>query len=148
MKSSLITLIVISLAVFTLGVSGPGTGSKPITYTILVEATGSPNQEVNFTAAYTAYDENANSKMTTLEKRTPYEAKVSGAYFVGMFQSTSGDSRIKVTLTKYEDGVLRGHADGSGVFNFLHGEPNGVGYGVPEYSGVWSGQKDAEASGK
>ena len=148
MKHSIAVLSILTLIVLTFQLSVAQTGSEGMSYTIRVESPDQKTPQVSFTAAYTAFDNNADSKMSYIEKTTPFEVKVSGAYFLGMFQSTSSSSRLKVTLTQYKEGVLRGHADGSGIFNFLHGEPNAIGYGVPEISGVSEWMKKSKTGGE
>ena len=141
-----IGILVLTVLIFQFSVAQ--SGSEGATYTIRVESADQTTPELSFTAAYTAFDNNVDSKMSYIEKITPFEVRVSGAYFLGMFQSTLKSSRLKVTLTQYKDGVLRGHADGTGIFNFLHGEPEAIGYGVPELSGISRGMIKSEAGGK
>jgi hypothetical protein len=128
-------LLVLSLiALFgTLSVEpiSAGSGSNGPTYSILVESKVEGTSDIHFAGAYVAYDGQNQSGIVYLEGETPFQVEVSGTYFLGMFQTISADERVEVTLTKYEDGTLLGHAKGTSRLNFLHGGPEGIGYGLP-----------------
>ena len=109
--------------------------SKEMTFALRVESTEPGSKHIRFTSAY-AYQTPADTQPFVLgEQETPFEAKVSGTQFLGMFKSVSGNTQLKVSLSVFRNGVKCADAQGTGTLNILHADPSGVGYGWPSTIG-------------
>ncbi len=114
-------------------------GSEGTTYTFAISSSSDPSGKVQFSGAYVAYDPSGQPSIQYIQELTPFEYKVSGSVFLGMFQARSEDDRVTVTLTKYVAGRLGGHATGTSIMNVVHGGPDGIGYGIPSgFAGLLS----------
>ncbi len=110
--------------------------TKTTVYLLRVESTDPENPHVRFSSAY-AYQQSKESNLLVIgEQKTPFETKLSGTYFLGMFRDISGKNNIKVSLVvMFSNGVKSCEAQGHGDLNILHADPSGVGYGWPMTSG-------------
>ena len=105
-----------------------------LTYTVRIESVDQREESIAFKAAYAFHDSTTEPTLQFIEEETPFEIAFSATNFLGMFQSSTEGVKIKVSLKRFRDGKLEAHAYGTGSFNFLHGEPKGIGYGFPEYT--------------
>ena len=96
------------------------------------------NSHVRFSSAY-AYKSSEDSNQFAIgEPETPFEKKLTGARFFGMFSDISGKNNIRVSLIKFIDGFKSAEALGNGPLNILYADPKEIGYGWPSAFGDWS----------
>ena len=137
MKQLIVVAIVLVLVALATNGNATISGEEGPHFTIRIESASSDHQAVSFSGSYASYSKDSHPELKFIVERTPFELTTQGEFYLGMFQTHSTDQLLKVTLTKYGQSGLEGHATGSGKLNFVHGEPDGVGYGVPP-SSKWS----------
>ena len=108
--------------------------SKNADFILRVESLDPGTPSVRFTSAYAFGDDATQPVLTFNERETPFELNFSGDRFIGLFQDVSGNGRIKVALTRFEDGIQTAHVEGQSVLNVLHAYYGEVGFGWPRSS--------------
>ena len=109
------------------------------TYFLLRVSSIDPNNpHVNFLSAYAYKSSEDSHPVAMYEQETPFEKKLAGTRFFGMFSDISGKNNIRVSLVKFIDGFKSDEVVGNGPLNILYADPKGIGYGWPSTFGNWS----------
>ena len=125
-----ILLLVVGMNPFHMSFSQEQT--KERVYHLRVESIDPNNPHIRFSSAYASLKAKDSTPLVVGEQETPFETKLSGSYFLGMFKDISGKMNIKVSLVvRFTNGEKSCEAEGSGDLNILHADPAGVGYGWP-----------------
>ncbi|MBI1803163.1 MAG: hypothetical protein HY033_12070 [Ignavibacteriae bacterium] len=136
MKAFRVLSILILIGVNISALSYAQEQSTDRVYLLRVESTDSQNPHIRFSSAYACQTSNDSSPLVIGEQETPFETKLSGSNFLGMFKDVSGKNSIKVSLVvMYPNGSKSCSAESQGNLNILHADPTGIGTGWPTTSG-------------
>jgi hypothetical protein len=104
-------------------------------YLLRVESTDSQNPHVRFSSAYTCQTSKDSNLLTIGEQETPFDKKLTGSNFLGMFKDISNKNTIKVSIVViYPNGSMSCSAESKGNLNILRADHKGIATGWPSTS--------------
>ena len=132
MKSFRVLTILIFAGICFIGSISAQERANERIYLLQVTSTDSQNPRVRFSSAYACQISNDFSPLVLGEQETPFETKLSGTNFLGMFKAISDKGHIEVSLVvMFPDGSTSCEAKCKGSLSILTADPRGVRTGWP-----------------
>ncbi|HQT92124.1 MAG TPA: hypothetical protein PL001_08870 [Candidatus Kryptobacter bacterium] len=104
---------------------------QSVHYVLRVESTDPATPHVHFLAAYSFHNSETPDKLTLVAKDTPLRMEFSADRFIGLFQDTSRDGGITVSLKRYNQARSTGDVVSETSVNILYVNEDQSGAGWP-----------------
>jgi len=135
MKNLVILLVALSALAICSHRSVAQTQGGVEAYTLVIVSADANAPGVKFDGSYAFSGTDHPMKLVMVHETTPFQAKVAGSDFLGMFQPRTKGPLLKVSLTKLRGDAVVGQSTGTGRVNIIYGRREMTGYGWPDGRG-------------